>query len=106
MEAKKRRLSIKLTQEDFDTIHRKAEQANKNITDYVLSCCLGKQIVVIPDMAEMLKQLRRIGNNLNQLTVLCNMGRVSATNLNETAQELAAISELLREVLERRRWNT
>lgn len=105
MEAKKRRLSIKLTQEDYDTIHHKAKQAKKNITDYVLSCCLGKQIVVIPDMAEVLKHLRKIGNNLNQLTMLCNMGRVSATNLNETTQELATISELLREILERRRWN-
>ena len=42
---KKRRLSIKLTQEDWDAIHRKAELSNKNLTDYVTTCCLGKEIV-------------------------------------------------------------
>ena len=62
-------------------------------------------MVVIKDLKEVAKQLRGIGNNLNQLTLLCNMGRVSAINLEETTQELATISELLREVLERRRWN-
>ncbi|MPN59233.1 hypothetical protein SDC9_206954 [bioreactor metagenome] len=56
------------------------------------------------DLKEILKQQRAIGNNLNQLTVLANMGRVSVANLGETAQALKTISETLREIAERGRW--
>lgn len=103
METKKRRLSIKLTQEDFDTIHKKAEQTGKNITDYVTACCLGKRIVVIPDMAEVLRQQRGIGSNLNRLTTLANMGKVTAVNLGGMLEEHQQVTALLREILEQGR---
>lgn len=104
MSTKKRRLSIKLTQEDFEKIHHKAEQANKNLTDYVTTVCLGKEITVIPDLAEVLKQQKALGRNLNQLTTLANMGRVNVVYLDETISELTAINQSLQEVLQRRRW--
>ena len=44
----------------------------------------------------MAKQLRAIGNNLNQLTALSNMGRVSIVNLDGMTRELAGISAALR----------
>jgi uncharacterized protein (DUF1778 family) len=105
LETKKRRLSIKLTSEDFDDIHQKANQSGKNITDYVTSVCLGKQIVVINDLEEVLKQQRAIGRNLNQLATLANMGRISVANLSEALEVLTDISESLKELLERRRWS-
>lgn len=105
METKKRRLSIKLTSEDFDDIHQKANKSGKNITDYVTTVCLGKQIVVINDLEEVLKQQRAIGRNLNQLATLANMGRISVANLSEALEVLTDISESLKELLERRRWS-
>lgn len=105
MDTKKRRLSIKLTQENFDKIHRKAEQANKNITDYVTTTCLGKEIVIITDLAEVLKELKAVGRNLNQLATLANMGRVQTVNLTETLECFTQINQSLQEILERRRWS-
>jgi len=104
MSTKKRRLSIKLTQEDFEKIHHKAEQASKNLTDYVTTVCLGKEITVTPDLAEVLKQQKALGRNLNQLTTLANMGRVNVVYLDETIAELTAINQSLQEILQRRRW--
>ena len=104
METKKRRLSIKLTQEDFDAIHRKAEKAGRNLTDYVTACCLGKRITVIPDMAEVLRQQRGVGVNLNRLATLANMGRITTVSLDESLEELRQISTMLREILERGGW--
>lgn len=74
-------------------------------SDYVTRCCLGRQVVVIEDLKEAAKQLRAIGNNLNRLTVLANMGRVSATNLDSVVQEVAGVSAALREIQERGRWS-
>ena len=96
--------SIRISSDNLATIKEKAKQARLSQSDYVTRCCLGKQVVVIEDLKEVLKQQRAIDNNLNQLTVLANMGRISVVNLDDAARELAKISETLREVAERGRW--
>lgn len=97
--------SIRIAQEDLDTIRHKARQAHLSQSDYVTRCCLGKQVVVVEDLKDVLKQQRAIGNNLNQLTMLANMGRISAVNLDGMTRELAVLSEILREIAERGRWS-
>lgn len=97
--------SIRIASSDLDTIRKKAKQARLSQSDYVTRCCLGRQVVVIEDLKEAAKQLRAIGSNLNRLTMLANMGRVSVTSLDAAAQELAGISAALREIQERGRWN-
>ena len=96
--------SIRIASRDLDTIKKKAKQARLSQSDYVTRCCLGRQVVVIEDLKEVAKQLRAIGNNLNQLTALSNMGRVSIVNLDGMTRELAGISAALREIQERGRW--
>lgn len=97
--------SIRISTDDLAIIKEKAKQARLSQSDYVTRCCLGKQVVVVEDLKDVLKQQRAIGNNLNQLTVLANMGRVSVANLDDAARELANISEMLREIAERGRWS-
>lgn len=97
--------SIRIASGDLDTIRKKAKQARLSQSDYVTRCCLGRQVVVIEDLKEVAKQLRGIGNNLNRLTMLVNMGRVEVTNLDGLTQELANVSAVLREIQERGRWS-
>ena len=97
--------SIRIASSDLDTIKQKAKQVRMSQSDYVTRCCLGRQVVVIEDLKEVAKQLRAIGNNLNQLTALSNMGRVSIANLDGMTQKLAEISAALREIQERGRWS-
>ena len=97
--------SIRIASRDLVTIKKKAKQARLSQSEYVTRCCLGRQVVVIEDLKEVAKQLRAIGNNLNQLTALSNMGRVSIVNLDGMTQELAGISTALREIQERGRWS-
>ena len=98
-------LSIRIASGDLDTIKKKAKQARLSQSDYVTRCCLGRQVVVIEDLKEVTKQLRAIGNNLNRLTVLANMGRVEISNMDGLTQELANVSTALREIQERGRWS-
>ena len=97
--------SIRIASGDLDTIRKKATQARLSQSDYVTRCCLGRQVVVIEDLKEVTKQLRAIGNNLNRLTVLANMGRVEISNMDGLTQELANVSTALREIQERGRWS-
>ena len=95
--------SIRISSEDLATIRQKAKDARLSQSEYVTRCCLGRQIVIMDGLKEVLQQQRAIGNNLNRLTVLANMGRVKAVDLDRTAQELTAISSTLRDIQERAR---
>ena len=98
-------MSIRISDADLQKIHHKAQQAGLSITDYVTRCCLGKQITVIDGLDEVVRQQKAIGRNLNQLTTLANMGRINSVHLKDITQEYAQVSDLLSDILIRRRWN-
>ena len=97
---KDEQFSIRIAAQDLETIRRKAAQAHMSQSDYVTACCLGKRIVILDGLREVLRQQKAIGNNLNQLAVLANMGKVQFANLDTAAQEFARINTALRELQE------
>ena len=101
---KDKKMSIRISEENLALIHRKATKAKLNFTDYVTRACLGKQIVIIDGLDEILKEQKAIGRNLNQLTLLANMGRVEAVNLTALTKRYAELNATLMELLERKRW--
>ena len=97
---KDKQFSIRIAAQDLETIRRKAVQAHMSQSDYVTACCLGKQIVILNGLKEVLRQQKAIGNNLNQLAVLANMGKVQFANLDTAVQEFAKINTALRKMQE------
>ena len=97
---KNKQFSIRISAQDLETIRQKAVQAHMSQSDYVTACCLGKRIVILDGLREVLRQQKAIGNNLNQLAVLANMGKVQFANLDTAAQEFARINTALRELQE------
>ena len=97
---KNKQFSIRISSQNLETIRRKAIQAHMTQSDYVTACCLGKRIVILNGLKEVLRQQKAIGNNLNQLTVLANMGKVQFANLNSAVQAFAKINTALRELQE------
>ena len=97
---KDKQFSIRISEQDLDTIRQKAAQAHMSQSDYVTACCLGKRIVILNGLKEVLRQQKAIGNNLNQLAVLTNMGKVQFANLDSAVQEFARINTALRELQE------
>lgn len=89
----------------MNTVHHKAKQAKLTLTEYVTQCALGKQIFVIDGLEEVIRQQKSIGKNLNQLTVLSNMGKISCVNLSQLTDEYAALNRTLTELLNRKRWS-
>ena len=96
--------SIRISSKDLETIKNKAAQARMSQSDYVTRCCLGRQVVVVDGLKEVLTQLKAIGNNLNWLTTLANMGRLQIVRLDDVAQALGDISKTLHEIAARGRW--
>ena len=97
---KDRQFSIRISEQDLETIRRKVAQAHMSQSDYVISCCLGKKIIILDGLKEVLRQQKAIGNNLNQLPVLANMGKVQFANLDSAVQEFSKINTSLLEMQE------
>ncbi len=47
------------------------------VTAYLVQCGLGKKIVQVEGLPEILSELKAQGRNINQLAVLANMGRIT-----------------------------
>lgn len=83
-------------------IQRKAKQAQLTVTDYLTLCGMGKKLVQIQSLDELLTELKAQGRNLNQLTTLANMGQIEIADceklLNVYTNLYFKLDELLREV--------
>ncbi len=97
---KNKQFSIRISEQDLETIRGKATQAHMSQSDYVTACCLGKRIVIMDGLKDVLRQQKAIGNNLNQLAVLANMGKVQFANLDSAVQAFAKINTALRKLQE------
>ena len=95
-------ITVRCTEDERRRIRERAASRGLKLSDFVLRSALGKKIVVLDGFWELGKQLKAVGNNLNQLTRLCNEGRVKAVNLQECRAVLidlyGQMGELLREV--------
>ena len=100
---KNRKLSIRISDADWQRFHEKAEQADMTLTEYITDCCLGKQIVIIDGLDEVIRQQKAIGRNLNQLSTLANMSKVKTVYLQELTDAYAQVGALLSDILKARR---
>ena len=95
-------LSFYVTTENAETIRRKARAAGMDLTKYLTACAVGKEIVRIDGLDDFTRALRQHGTNLNQLTTLANLGRVSTVNVSENYALYLEIQKQLKDILERR----
>lgn len=101
---KSRKLSIRISDEDLQTLHHNAERAKLSLTEYVTKCGLGKHIFVINGLDEAIRQQKSIGRNLNQIATLCNMGKIDCVNLQSLTEEYITLNQALTKLLDRKRW--
>ena len=68
MRTRNQSIPFRVTEKELKEIDRKAAKARLNRTEYLIACALGKEITLVEDLKPLLTEMRRIGNNLNQLT--------------------------------------
>ena len=78
------RLTLRLTPEEKTALQERMYKAvTPSMRDFVLKMCMDGKIVVNEDLRELNQELRRQGNNLNQLVRLAHQRRISAVDLSE-----------------------
>ncbi len=92
---KTERIEIRVTPEEKMIITLKSKQANQSISEFIIKSSTGNKIVVINELPEMITELRRIGNNINQLTRLANSRVITCVDLEGTKKELQKLWQSL-----------
>ena len=98
---KNKLVALRFRESDYDKIKVKAEKANMNFTEFVTRSALNKKIIKIDGLPDVLKEIKVIGRNLNQLTTLCNMGKIVSPDLTNLKADYAKAVESL-DVIARR----
>ena len=75
-------MSIRLNQSEKSAIYKMSKKAQLTLTDYILKSSLKSEIKVV-DLQPLLVELKRIGNNLNQITRKINSGAFNSYNFSE-----------------------
>lgn len=98
MSEKRRRnntLTIRLTKAEKERIERNAKRAKLSLTDYIVSLSLETPIHVAEDVKPLLIELKRIGNNLNQIAAKINTGVFQSYDFQDVVDEQRKIYEQL-----------
>lgn len=82
------RIEIRVTPEEKMQIALKSKQANQTISEFLIKSSIKNKIIVINDLPKMITELRRIGNNINQLTKLANSRIITCVDLEGIKKEL------------------
>ena len=60
-----------------EQLQQRAQDANLTLTDYLCICGLGKEIVRVDGLDDILSELKAQGRNLNQLTTLASCAQIA-----------------------------
>ena len=92
-------ITLRVAPQTKDRIRNKAQEFGLTVTDYLCLCGLGKEIVRVDGLDQVLSELKAQGRNLNQLTTLVNMGKVTVVYGDRLAESYRQVSEQLRQLL-------
>lgn len=95
-------VTMRMTPKVKAQLQARARDANMTLTDYLCICGLGQEIIQVNGLDGMLSELKAQGRNLNQLTTLANMGKLTVLRGDDLIEEYTklfdALGALIREV--------
>ena len=89
-------IKITVTKRERELIKSKAKKGNLTVSAFVRKAALDMPVIVLDGFKELVLELSRIGNNLNQLTVLAHLREITSVNLEHTNETLKSV---LKEVI-------
>ena len=98
---KDKKINIRLSEKEKNIIEVKAKKLNMTITKFIISSCLKDKIVIVNELDKVGTELRRIGNNINQLTRLANEKIITVVDLKELRMEVNNIWQLLKQLVQK-----
>ena len=103
---RERQILFRVSADEAERIEAKIRQAGLSKRQYLTDAALGSRIVVIEELKTMIIEMKRQGNNLNQIARKLNSGeKVSsqefADTMSQVRQAWAELTSLIRAAEER-----
>lgn len=76
-------IGFKVNDLEAAAIRRKAKRSGKNLSQYVRTAALNKKIIIIDGLGKWMPELNRIGNNLNQITVILRATGILSSDISQ-----------------------
>ena len=92
-------LSIRMTAEERKAVQKRIKESGRSQRDFVLHALLSIPIINNYGLQSLLPEIRRIGNNLNQIARSCNQGKHPAyVEIVAMRKELSQLWQSLRQL--------
>jgi hypothetical protein len=99
---RQKQVVIRLTEKEKERLSTKVAKSKLKQQEYMIRALLDKDITVIEGIEELNIQLRKIGNNLNQLTRSVNQGRINCgSEVEELTKEVRELWQLSRSLTQK-----
>ncbi len=95
-------MKFRATEEEAAEIRRKANAAGMNVSRFLRTAAVNSQVVLYntADIFGLRSDLKRIGNNINQIAMVVNSNRaVYLSDVRELKKQFSKLSEKLNEHL-------
>lgn len=87
-----KQIVIRTTEKEYEQIKKRVERSKMTQNEFIIKCLTKTPINVLNGLPEAIKELKSIGNNLNQLTRAVHQGKTNSKEevekLNEEVQNL------------------
>ena len=94
-------LKVRLTPAESSRLKEQSARTGRSMSDIIRSAWKKLNIIELPpaDFAETVVQIRRVGNNLNQLTRLANAGEIKIPEIKEVLAGITALDRKISKIL-------
>ena len=91
-----RQIVIRASEKEFEQIKKNVEKSNLKQNEFLLKSALNKEITVVEGLKDITLELKKIGNNLNQVTHAIHKGKTNCSvEMNSINEELKKIWQSL-----------
>ncbi|MFI3249537.1 MAG: plasmid mobilization relaxosome protein MobC [Eubacteriales bacterium] len=94
-----KRVNFRLTEYELKSLNHRSRLAKMKVSDYCRSSILGKEIVVVDGLEELLHEMRKIGGNINQISYHLNCGMGLNGDLGHMKSDLNRITTQISRLL-------
>ena len=98
---RQKRVTVRLTMDEYFALESLANTAGLSQQEYIRKSIFEQEIVAVDGIKELVPELKRVGNNLNQIAKALNSGGYYHSGIMENQKELAEIWQLLRQYLQK-----
>jgi len=84
---------LRCYKKEKEELREKAKQANMNMSEYIIALSENKKIFIVDGILELTLELKRIGNNINQIAMVANSQKfVNEHQLERVINEMKKVN--------------